>query len=142
VIAAQLAVTVASVAAGIVVTKLLHDRIASEVRASISSGVGSLTWLTFLPFAVTFGVVTERADVYAAGWILGGLALALALLFARVSLVSAAPEVGPALRSATATVGAGGDEPEAAARELDPKVTEEEDCAAAAGRLTRQPTAA
>jgi hypothetical protein len=33
----------------------LHDAVPSTIRAGVASGVGTLTWLTFLPFALLFG---------------------------------------------------------------------------------------
>ena len=40
------------VAVSIPITGRLHDAVPSSIRAGVASGVGTLTWLTFLPFAL------------------------------------------------------------------------------------------
>jgi hypothetical protein len=58
-------------------TGRLHDAVPSAIRSGVASGVGTFTWLTFLPFALVFGLVSERAGVHTAGWmIVAGIALA------------------------------------------------------------------
>ena len=100
VIAAQVALTVLVVAVSIPITRRLHDAVPSGIRAGVASGVGTLTWLTFMPFAVVFGVVSSRADVHTAAWTLVGIAvitagLMLAFVFNR--------EVEPAAELVAAT---------------------------------------
>jgi MFS family permease len=68
--AAQVVIATVSVAFGVVATRLLHDRVPSAVRSSVSSGVGAGGWLAFLPFALAFGTISERFGVNAAGWLL------------------------------------------------------------------------
>ncbi len=82
--AAQVVVATVAVAFGVVATRLLHDLVPSAVRSSISSGVGAGGWMSFLPFALAFGAVSERYGVNSAAWLLigagavtGGLLLAL-----------------------------------------------------------------
>jgi MFS family permease len=58
---------------GIHVTRLLHDAVPSAVRTGVASGVSALTWLSFLPFALVFGVVSRAYGVYAAGWLVTGV---------------------------------------------------------------------
>jgi hypothetical protein len=83
---AQVVLTSSLVAVSLSFTRLLHDSIPSSVRAGVSSAVGSLTWLSFLPFAVLFGAVSRGAGVFSAGWMvlaatgaLGGLLLGMTL---------------------------------------------------------------
>jgi MFS family permease len=80
VIAAQVALTLLVVAVSIPITRRLHDAVPSGIRAGVASGVGTLTWLTFLPFAVVFGLVSNRAGVDTAGWSLVVIAAVTALL--------------------------------------------------------------
>jgi predicted MFS family arabinose efflux permease len=85
VIVAQVLLVLVVVAVSIPVTGRLHDAIPSTIRAGVASGVGTLTWLTFLPFAFAFGAVSDRSGVHEAGWILGGVAVvAVALMAATV----------------------------------------------------------
>ncbi len=80
VIAAQVALTLLVVAVSIPITRRLHDAVPSGIRAGVASGVGTLTWLTFLPFAVVFGVVSKRAGVDTAAWSLVAIAAVTAVL--------------------------------------------------------------
>jgi MFS family permease len=41
--------------------RLLHDGVPSNVRAGVSSGVGTLSWMLFLPFSLAFGAIAIRA---------------------------------------------------------------------------------
>ena len=70
VIGAQVVLVLLAVAVSIPITARLHDAVSSTVRAGVASGVGTLTWLTFLPFALLFGAVSNRAGVHEAGWTL------------------------------------------------------------------------
>jgi MFS family permease len=94
---AQIVIATVSVAFGVVATRLLHDRLPSAVRSSVSSGVGAGGWVVFLPFALAFGAISERFGVSAAGWLLvaagaatGGLLLMVTRPHA-VTSVAAAP---------------------------------------------------
>ncbi len=80
VIAAQVVLVALVVAVGIPVTGRLHDAVPSSVRAGVASGVGTLTWLTFLPFALLFGAVSDRSGVHDAGWIVVAVAAGTAVL--------------------------------------------------------------
>jgi MFS family permease len=80
VIAAQVALTVLVVAVSIPITRRLHDAVPSGIRAGVASGVGTLTWLTFVPFAVVFGLVSNHASVHTAAWTLVGIAGVTAVL--------------------------------------------------------------
>jgi MFS family permease len=78
--AAQATLVVLPVAVGISLTRRLHDAVASDIRSGVASGVGALTWAVFLPFALGFGVVSERLGVRPAGWTLVALAVGVAAL--------------------------------------------------------------
>jgi predicted MFS family arabinose efflux permease len=92
---AQIVVAVLSVAMGIFLTRLLHDSVPSDVRAGVASGVGAATWGTFLPFALGFGVVTERWGVQVAGGLVVLIVLAIAALVLPVARRTAAAEAIP-----------------------------------------------
>ena len=55
VIAVQLVLVLLVVAVGTVLSRDLHDAVPSSIRAGVSSGVGTLTWVAFVPFALGFG---------------------------------------------------------------------------------------
>jgi hypothetical protein len=80
VIAAQtvlaLLLAIISIRAG----KLLHDGVPSNIRAGVSSGVGTLSWLLFLPFSLVFGWFAGAHGVRQAGWFLTGASLLIGLL--------------------------------------------------------------
>ena len=82
---AQVALATFAVAVGVLATRLLHDRIPSTVRSSVSSGIGAATWITFLPFALVFGLVSEQFSVHAAGWMLIAATVATIALLLTVS---------------------------------------------------------
>jgi hypothetical protein len=67
VIAAQGVLTTLVVAAGIPVLRRLHDGVPSAVRAGVASGVGTLTWVAFVPFAIALGLICDRSGVGTAG---------------------------------------------------------------------------
>jgi len=77
--------------------KLLHDAVPSTIRAGVSSGAGTLSWLIFLPFSLAFGWFAHAHGVRQAGWFLTGAALATAGL-----LVASAPRQAAALAAAGA----------------------------------------
>jgi hypothetical protein len=80
VVAVQVLLTLLVVAVSIPVLRGLHDAVPSTIRAGVASGVGTLTWLTFVPFALVFGAISERAGVDRAGWLLVAIGAAAALL--------------------------------------------------------------
>jgi MFS family permease len=82
VIAAQVLVVLLVVAVSIPITGRLHDAVPSSIRAGVASGVGTLTWLTFLPFAFAFGAVSDRSGVQETGWMLGAVAVLTVILLA------------------------------------------------------------
>lgn len=70
---------------GIHAGRLLHDTVPSHIRAGVSSGAGTFSWMLFLPFALVFGAVARSSGLYRATWILVGVvgALAVLLLFSK-----------------------------------------------------------
>ena len=73
VIGAQVVLAVLLVATSTVAMRGLHDQIPSSRRAGVSSGVGTLTWMTFLPFSLAFGLLTQKAGIHVAAWMVVGL---------------------------------------------------------------------
>ena len=78
--AAQTVLALTLAVTGIHAGRLLHDAVPSRIRAGVSSGAGTLSWMLFLPFSFGFGALATSHGVYAAGWIFAGTAAALAVL--------------------------------------------------------------
>jgi MFS family permease len=91
VVGVQVLLTLLVVAVSIPVLRRLHDAVPSAIRAGVASGVGTLTWLTFVPFALGFGAVSERAGVDRAGWLLVAIGVVAALLVVVVLPQAPAP---------------------------------------------------
>ena len=70
VITAQVLLAVLPVAVSTLLTRQLHDEISSSLRAGISSGISTLTWIGFLPLGIAFGVLSKHSGVHAAAWLL------------------------------------------------------------------------
>lgn len=70
VIVAQIAFALLLVVVAAFLSRIFHDEIPSTIRAGVSSGVGTLTWAAFLPFALMFGFVTNHSGVRMAGWMI------------------------------------------------------------------------
>jgi predicted MFS family arabinose efflux permease len=86
VICAQVVLALLVVAISTVLTREFHDAVPSSIRAGVSSGVGTLTWMAFVPFALGFGFLSRHVGVLTAGWMIVAIALA-----AGVSLLRLAP---------------------------------------------------
>lgn len=80
VIGVQVAVTLLVVAVSIPVTRRLHDAVPSSIRAGVASGVGTLTWLAFVPFALGFGAISQAAGVDRGAWLFVAVAATAAVL--------------------------------------------------------------
>jgi hypothetical protein len=94
---AQVLLALLVVAAGIHVSRLLHDAVPSTVRAGVASGVSTLTWLVFLPIALGIGLLAEHRGVHTSGWLITLLAAATGgLLVASALVASARRRGGPA----------------------------------------------
>ncbi|MEV8531448.1 MFS transporter [Streptomyces sp. NPDC051211] len=89
VIVAQVLLTLAVVAVSIPVMHQLHDAVPSTIRAGVASGVSTLTWLAFVPFALIVGFVSERAGVGDAGRLFVGVAVVSGILM--IVVLPAAP---------------------------------------------------
>jgi MFS family permease len=76
VIAAQVVLALLLVTVSTLLTRELHDAIPSSIRAGVSSGVGTLTWMTFVPSALGFGFLSRHASVLTAGWLIVALTAA------------------------------------------------------------------
>jgi len=80
VIAAQIVLALLLAVISIRAGKLLHDGVPSNIRAGVSSGVGTLSWMLFLPFSLVFGWFARAHGVQQAGWFLTAAALLIGLL--------------------------------------------------------------
>jgi MFS family permease len=90
--AAQIVAATLAVSMGIWNTRALHDAVPSELRSSVGSGVGALTWGGFLPFAIGFGAISDRFGIHAAGWLIVVASIITAALL--VGARRAEPAVG------------------------------------------------
>jgi predicted MFS family arabinose efflux permease len=70
VIAAQTALALLLAIIAIHAGRLLHDGVPSTLRAGVSSGVGTFSWMLFLPFSLVFGWFAREHGVQRAGWLL------------------------------------------------------------------------
>jgi MFS family permease len=73
VIAMQVVLVLLLVTISTQLTQQLHDAIPSSIRAGVSSGVGTLTWMMFVPTALGFGLLSRHVGVLTAGWMLVAL---------------------------------------------------------------------
>jgi MFS family permease len=80
VIGAQAALALCLAIIGIHAGRLLHDGVPSTIRAGVSSGVGTFSWVLFLPFSLLFGWYAREHGVQQAGWFLTAAALLVGLL--------------------------------------------------------------
>lgn len=101
VILAQVALVAGGVGINMVFTRLLHDCLSSQMRAGAASGVGALSSIAFVFFALLFGVVSQHAGIFHAGWMVVGVALLVGLLLVKVAVgqgvkVSSEPAKGSA----------------------------------------------
>jgi hypothetical protein len=80
VIGAQAALALVLALIGIHAGRLLHDGVPSTIRAGVSSGVGTLSWMLFLPFSLVLGWYAREHGVQRSGWFLTAAALLVGLL--------------------------------------------------------------
>jgi MFS family permease len=72
--------------------RLLHDGVPSSLRAGVSSGVGTFSWMLFLPFSLVFGRVAREDGVQRSAWILTAATVVVGvLLIASARRARAAP---------------------------------------------------
>jgi MFS family permease len=76
--AAQTVLQLTLAVTGIHAGRLLHDAVPSNIRAGVSSGAGTFSWVLFLPFSLGFGALARTQGVYSSGWIFVGACAALA----------------------------------------------------------------
>ena len=100
VVAAQVVLGLILAILGIHASQLLHDAVPSSIRAGVSSGAGTMTWLLFLPFSLVFGWVAQQSGVNRSGYLLAGTVVVLAVLL--VASVRASRGVAPVEVVATA----------------------------------------
>ncbi len=86
VILAQGVLVAGGVGVSMVFTHLLHDSLPSRVRAGASSGVGALSSMAFMLFALLFGVASQHLGVFRAGWMVVGVALLAGALLITVAM--------------------------------------------------------
>jgi predicted MFS family arabinose efflux permease len=95
---AQFAVALVVVTMSIYVSRVLHDAVPSAIRSGVVSGVGALSWITFLPFSLAFGEVSKNYGVDTAAWMITAVAVLAAAALVRVVRVerheAAANEAG------------------------------------------------
>jgi len=100
VVAAQVVLALILALVGIHASQLLHDAVPSSIRAGVSSGAGTMTWLLFLPFSLVFGWVAREDGVNRSGFMLAGAVLVVAVLL--VVSVRASRGVAPVEVAVTA----------------------------------------
>jgi MFS family permease len=91
VIIAQVVLALLISIAGIHVSSLLHDAVPSPIRAGVASGVSTLSWIGFLPFALAFGWITKEFGTGASGWMITGSTVLAAALLIRLAQRSPVP---------------------------------------------------
>lgn len=104
IIAAQVALALLLVAVSTLLTRLLHDEIPSSLRAGVSSGVGTLTWMAFLPFALAFGFLSKHSGVPAAAWMVVAATTATCASLLRLALSRRPPSRASRARPWQATL--------------------------------------
>lgn len=86
VILAQGALVAGGTGISMVFTGLLHDSLSSQVRAGAASGVGALSSIGFVLFSLLFGMLSQHAGIFHAGWMVVGVALLAGALLVKVAL--------------------------------------------------------
>ena len=85
---------------GVHLSKLLHDLVPAQQRSGVSSGIGTLSWLTFLPCSLLFAALSGDVGIRAAGWIITAVVTVAGVILVRIAsrgVIAAAPTGGPAL---------------------------------------------
>lgn len=97
-IAAQITLAVMLAIIGIHAGRLVHDAVPSTIRTGVASGIGTLSWLFFLPFSLVLGWLARQQGVQRSGWLMGGAVLVVALLLLAAALRPAPRPLMPASR--------------------------------------------
>lgn len=100
IVTAQVVLALVLAIIGIHASKLLHDAVPSSIRAGVSSGAGTMTWVLFLPFSLVFGWTAQQNGVHWSGFMLAGAVVVVGVLL--VVSVRASRGVAPAEVAATA----------------------------------------
>lgn len=102
VVLAQTVLALLVAVVGIHAGLLLHDAVGSSVRTGVSSGVGTLGWVLFLPFSLVVGWVARTYGQPQAGWLFVAAAVALGVLLVVATLgPPGPPAVATSATSAT-----------------------------------------
>ncbi|HYU86880.1 MAG TPA: MFS transporter [Kribbellaceae bacterium] len=80
VVTAQAVLALLLAVIGIHTGRLLHDAVPSTIRTGVASGVGTLSWMLFLPFSLALGWLAREHGLRPAGWMLTGAALVVGAL--------------------------------------------------------------
>jgi hypothetical protein len=72
VVVAQVVLALLPAVVAIYAGRLLHDAVPSSIRAGVSSGAGTASWVLFLPFALALGWVGREQGVPRTGRRPGG----------------------------------------------------------------------
>ena len=103
--AAQVTLALLTGLAAIHVSAVLHDAVPSAIRSGVASGVGSLSWLVFVPVALGFGALSTAHGVQRAGWVLVALALLAGTLLAVTARSARSAESAESAESAQSAAG-------------------------------------
>jgi hypothetical protein len=99
VVVAQVVLALLLAVVAISAGRLLHDAVPSTIRAGVSSGAGTASWVLFLPFALALGWLGREQGVPRTGWLLTGAALLVGVLLVvsvrRARSAAAPAQVGP-----------------------------------------------
>jgi MFS family permease len=79
-VAAQVVLALVLAIVGIHASRLLHDAVPSSIRAGVSSGAGTITWVLFVPFSLVFGWATRENGVHWSGFMLAGAVVVVSVL--------------------------------------------------------------
>jgi MFS family permease len=85
VILLQIVVALVAAMVGVRASFVMHEAIAANIRAGVSSGASTLAWITFVPVSLLFGWLSRAQGVHTAGWLLVLITAALAALLPAVS---------------------------------------------------------
>ena len=106
VIAAQVVLALLIAVAGIHVSTLVNDAVPSEIRAGVVSGVSTLSWIGFLPFALVFGWLTKESGTGVSGWMITVTAAVAGALLIMMAVRAARSPRTRGARCETTLVGA------------------------------------
>jgi predicted MFS family arabinose efflux permease len=99
VIAAEVLLVGLLAVVGIHLSRMLHDLVPSQQRSGVSSGIGTMSWLTFLPCSLLFGALSAGTGIRAAGWIITALVAIAGLTLTRIAARHAADHPSVSLAS-------------------------------------------